>query len=327
MTSRQDNHADLAVIDVQRRLAVLGYDLGEEAESGVYGPRTASAIEAFRIQMRMPPGGAIDQSTWILLVDSSLAMGERTLYLHMPYYQGNDVGTLQKALSALGYPCSADGIFSDMTDEAVCRFQEDNALLPDGIVAGQTFAAIDRLRHAWAGKPQVSTGSQAIRCRAMAEVLVSAPICVYGCDERTRQIAERMANLARAIASESKMLNAASLSRLQPAPMLFVGLGIEPPGHQDAAAVAYGEPYRQRPTGSLAADGRFADGLRHALGSLGGDERRVLILLGGSDGLRREAPQECGGMRTQHSGMRTESDQHCARVILEALCHALGGGA
>lgn len=58
--------------------------------------------------------------------------------------RGESVKELQEQLNSLGYDCgTADGIFGNKTDVAVRYFQTDNGLKADGIVGGQTWAALD----------------------------------------------------------------------------------------------------------------------------------------------------------------------------------------
>lgn len=56
--------------------------------------------------------------------------------------KGEDVKTLQRVLSNLGYGLIVDGDFSEITREAVVAFQEEHGLEPDGIVGPKTFAAL-----------------------------------------------------------------------------------------------------------------------------------------------------------------------------------------
>lgn len=57
---------------------------------------------------------------------------------------GPEVETLQRILYSIGYnPGPIDGIFGPLTRNAVIRFQQDNGLVPDGIVGPKTWAAID----------------------------------------------------------------------------------------------------------------------------------------------------------------------------------------
>lgn len=57
--------------------------------------------------------------------------------------QGREVKELQVQLDELGYdPGEADGIFGDLTEEAVVAFQEDYELEPDGVVGPKTRRAL-----------------------------------------------------------------------------------------------------------------------------------------------------------------------------------------
>lgn len=51
---------------------------------------------------------------------------------------GQEVERLQGDLSKLGYQLTANGIFDELTENAVKQFQQDNNLTVDGIVAAQT---------------------------------------------------------------------------------------------------------------------------------------------------------------------------------------------
>jgi len=50
----------------------------------------------------------------------------------------DNVATLQSALSAAGYPCTADGIFGSGTEAALIEFQQDNGLTGTGVVDADT---------------------------------------------------------------------------------------------------------------------------------------------------------------------------------------------
>lgn len=56
---------------------------------------------------------------------------------------GQAVVTLQNDLDQLGYNLSQDGQFGPLTRAAVVSFQQDHALVPDGIVGPLTWAAIN----------------------------------------------------------------------------------------------------------------------------------------------------------------------------------------
>ncbi len=60
-----------------------------------------------------------------------------------PGSQGDAVANLQRSLTALGYPVSADGIFGPATLEAAQKFQADQGLDADGIIGKKTSEAIE----------------------------------------------------------------------------------------------------------------------------------------------------------------------------------------
>jgi spore germination protein len=68
--------------------------------------------------------------------------GSRTLYRGT---FGGDVVELQRRLNALGYaPGAPDGVFGDVTRNAVVQFQQEYGLVPDGLADKWTFRAVDR---------------------------------------------------------------------------------------------------------------------------------------------------------------------------------------
>lgn len=190
-----------AVEDIQERLASLGYRIDEpERGQGLFGRSTATAVARFRLDHDLSLGDAVDTATWSALVDEGYQMGDRTLYLRLPNFHGNDVRQLQERLNVLGFSCGkVDGCFGVYTEAAVKLFQESVGALADGMAFQDTFDAIDRLKHVWGGKPADGphpTGSMGF-ARA-ASVLGDLGLAIMACDPISRNVAGRVLNLAQA---------------------------------------------------------------------------------------------------------------------------------
>ena len=223
-----------AVEDVQQRLAIVGVlDAGEV--DGVFGARTAAAVRAFRLQQGLSAGEEVDQRTWSALVDASFRLGDRTLYLRMPYFHGHDVRELQQALATLGFACGdLDGIFGAFTETALRKFQVNMGLPADGIAGSYTYAAIRSLHHSWEGKQALYAPSRLGFARA-ADVLEGNALCLFGTNEFTRSVASRMSNLALATNPASKIMSAESLLVAPEEGMLLVQIVL--PGERPVASV------------------------------------------------------------------------------------------
>ncbi|MDR1088025.1 MAG: peptidoglycan-binding protein [Coriobacteriales bacterium] len=216
--------AELAVCDLQRQLQVLGYRLGDEAEKGLFGERTAAAVANFKESNGLGFDDVLDQSTWTALRDASRQMGDRLLYLHMPHFRGRDVGELQGALSSMGFSCVPDYSFGPETEQALRDFQATMGLEPTGLFDEASLIALLRLRHLWDGKRGYFVEGRVPDIARSARVLEAVPVCVFGTDEVTRDLANRIANLARATTRESKLVSASALAAEPGRDMLLVGL-------------------------------------------------------------------------------------------------------
>ena len=144
-----------AVEDIQERLGSLGYEIdASETADASFGPSTGTAVARFRLDHGLSLGKEVDAPTWIALVDECYQLGDRTLYLRLPNFHGNDVRQLQERLNILGFSCGeVDGVYGVHTEAAVKLFQESIGVLADGMAFPDTFDAIERLKHVWAGKP------------------------------------------------------------------------------------------------------------------------------------------------------------------------------
>lgn len=210
-----------AVEDVQTRLAAAGY-LTDGQVSGCFDETTASALERFSVAAGLEPTCEVDQKVWAALVDASFSLGDRTLYLKMPYFHGHDVRELQQVLGVLGFASGwQDGIFGAHTEAAVRNFQMNMGLPSDGIAGAYTYRALRNLHHSWEGK-EVSRIPVSMGFARAADVLESNAICLFGIDAFTRDVAARMSNLAQATNPASKFVSADSLTVEPDATMVLV---------------------------------------------------------------------------------------------------------
>ena len=201
MEAIHEGAAGVAVEDIQERLASLGYQVdATERSEHFFGRSTATVVARFRLDNGLPFGEEVDTATWSTLVDACYQLGDRTLYLRLPNFHGNDVHQLQERLNILGFSCGEpDGTYGVHTEAAVKLFQESVGLLADGMAFQDTFDAVERLRHVWAGKPAAGPHPQGgMGFARAASVLESAGIAITADDPISRNVAGRIWNLAHA---------------------------------------------------------------------------------------------------------------------------------
>lgn len=299
------------VVDVQQRLAMLGL-IKDSQITGVFDDATLEAVMGFRAMFAAEGSstksairlaeteddapGVVDEMVWAALVDSTYNLGDRTLYLRMPYFHGNDVAELQKALGALGFVCGAeDGIFGVHTEDALRRFQLNLGIPSDGIAGAYTYAELKNLEFAWAGKEAPHLSNKLGFARA-ADVLENNSLCLFGTDEFTRSIASRISNLAFATNPASKIISADMLSVAPDDTTLFVHISSKMIGDSTPTVVYDDEDdLVQRLSGALQM-------------ALQNEPKRVRVVF------RDKSWLEAGEERTA---------QHYAITLLDALCLAL----
>lgn len=292
----KEGDAGAAVEDVQHRLSLIGL-LDEAHIDGTFGPQTASAVAAFRSRHDLGEGREIDEKTWAALVDASYNLGDRTLYLRMPYFHGHDVEQLQRALSALGFACGdVDGMFGAFTELALRKFQTNMGLPTDGIAGAYTYAALRNLHFSWEGKEAVRRSSHLGFARA-ASVLENHALCLFGTTPFTRAVASRMSNLALATNPASKIISADNLLVAPDGTMLMVHIVLPDENTGATPRVSYDPEHGMavRMTSALTA----AQGTQPA---------RIAVELPGT------VWEDAGEGR---------SAQHFAINLLDALCAAL----
>jgi hypothetical protein len=260
-----------AVEDIQRRLRLLGYDLGPTGIDGVFFGRTSDAVRTFRTDHQLEARSVVDGQTWAALVDATFILGDRMLYLKTPHFHGQDVHVMQEALNALGFTCgSADGIFGAFSERAVREFQRNAGLVPDGIAGAETVRSLQLLKHMWQGKaPTSHSAAQAAPAR-VCEGLVNTRLAVSGLDEAGQDVARRVVNLAQAT-------NPDALIELVPA-------GVSPPSSVTISLLLCGEGMAEdlpgRPVVSERADSALEPRLLTAFESAKKGRRQIVVELG-----------------------------------------------
>lgn len=297
MESIKRHDTGAAVEDVQQRLAVIGL-LEESDADGVFGDKTAAAVQTFSMQAGLAPSDQVDERVWAALVDASFQLGDRTLYLRMPHFHGHDVLELQQALGALGFACGAvDGIFGAYTELGLRKFQLNLALPSDGIAGAYTYEALRNLHHSWEGKEALNGAAHLGFARA-ADVLEHNALCLFGTHMFTRSVASRMSNLALATNPVSKIMSADSLLVAPDEDMLLVHIVL----HEEETAESV-------PRVSFDAEDTLSLRLEAAIGVAGTSvPSRVAV--------------ELPGTVWEDAGMG-RSAQHYAITLLDALCSAL----
>jgi N-acetylmuramoyl-L-alanine amidase len=141
------------VVDVQTRLRALGFLLGREGADGHFGPNTERAVKQFQQHRLLQVDGIVGENTWTELVEAGHKIGERLLYLRVPYMRGDDVLALQRQLNELGFDSGPeDGIFGPATEGGLVEFQRNAGINLDGIIGESTLAHLSRIRMAAVGK-------------------------------------------------------------------------------------------------------------------------------------------------------------------------------
>ena len=144
-----------AVLDLQRRLALIGYATGGDHQD--FGTATEASLRRFQRDRGLVVDGVCGWQSWNALVEADHRLGDRLLYYRAPMMRGDDVADLQRRLGQLGFDTHwVDGILGPRTQRAIREFQQNVGLADDGVVGRSTVQALDRLTRRIAGDVTVA---------------------------------------------------------------------------------------------------------------------------------------------------------------------------
>ncbi len=151
------------VLRIQRYLDYISDELGTDMipapdTDGVFDSPTQSAVRAFQSYYGLVQTGSVNEATWNAIVTTFFALGGGETSNLRPYpgyplrrgATGNDVSWLQTMLNAvstvdLDMPrLQVDGVFGQLTEENVRRYQRNYGLEEDGIVGPLTWESLTR---------------------------------------------------------------------------------------------------------------------------------------------------------------------------------------
>ncbi|MTA97462.1 MAG: N-acetylmuramoyl-L-alanine amidase, partial [Actinobacteria bacterium] len=141
-----------AILEFRDRLNGLGH-LSDEAGGDVFDEGLDLAVRHFQQQRGLLVDGIVGPHTVRALDEAHWALGDRLLSFQVSHLlRGDDIAQLQQRLTGMGFdPGRIDGIFGHQTFEAVCDFQRNVGLTPDGTCGPATLAALHRLSRSVTG--------------------------------------------------------------------------------------------------------------------------------------------------------------------------------
>lgn len=119
----------------------------ESRSAAVFDAACEGAVRHFQQQRGLMADGIVGPATYTVLREATYRLGSRVLtYRLSAPMTGDDVATLQSRLQNLGfYHSLVDGSFGEDTHNAVCLYQTEYGLQPDGICGPATLQSLNRL--------------------------------------------------------------------------------------------------------------------------------------------------------------------------------------
>ncbi|WP_026918090.1 N-acetylmuramoyl-L-alanine amidase [Gordonia shandongensis] len=146
--------AEIRAILASRGLLPAEPTTPSDASGGPWSPPEAvfdracdSAVRAFQQERGLIVDGIVGFATYTALREASYRLGARVLLYRLSApMSGDDVATLQSRLQNLGYYHGlVDGVFGDVTHNAVTLYQTEYGLSADGICGPSTLRSLERL--------------------------------------------------------------------------------------------------------------------------------------------------------------------------------------
>jgi Putative peptidoglycan-binding domain-containing protein len=132
--SMRQGEEGTSVRNLQYTLYELGYYTG--AIDGIYGQTTADAVRAFQIENKLSPVDGVAGTQTLNRLYSSDAISATAYSANYETAQSGDKGELvveiQDCLVQMGFLEEINGVYDDVTVEAVKAFQRANGLTADG---------------------------------------------------------------------------------------------------------------------------------------------------------------------------------------------------
>lgn len=155
-----------AVEEIREKLGQLGLLVDTPQSRGYFDADVDHAVRVFQQGRRLITDGIVGPDTYRALREAGWTLGDRMLSFTLSSpTSGDDVATLQERLLELGYNVGRpNGTFDQQTEQALCRFQRDYGMTPDGVCGPETLRAFRRLgRKVTGGRPGLLREQELLR--------------------------------------------------------------------------------------------------------------------------------------------------------------------
>jgi len=157
------------VVEIRTMLRQFGLLAGPPGERGdeYFDHAVEDAVRAFQQHRGLITDGVVGSATYRALREAGWTLGDRMLALLVSSpMSGDDVGTLQERLLALGYDSGRpSGVFDEQTERALRAFQRDFCAVSDGVCGPATLRALRLLGapRATGGRPHLLREQELLR--------------------------------------------------------------------------------------------------------------------------------------------------------------------